>query len=157
MGATPGETCFPSYPVTLAFLFLTIAFSNGVSGNSTLSGNPTTANKPSSGNSSGAVHKSSAVGAHDSHIQGIYVLDPSERFCVNNPKRPFYQRTSDGAVCCRGKQLPVISVIPEVTGECAISTKTDIDGMLDSENLVSRKKIYIFCVSYLKASLPVWN
>lgn len=107
--------------------------------------NPGTANKPSSTlNSTGAPHKSSAVAGHGAHVQGIYMLDPSERFCRNIPKRPFYQRVSDGAVCCRGRQLPVVSVVPETTGECALSTKTDVDGMLDSTNLVSRLSMICF-------------
>lgn len=80
--------------------------------------------------------RAAAIG-HEANIHGIYMLDPAERFCHNIPSRPFYLRATDGAVCCRGKQLPVVTLVPEATGECAISTKTDANGMLDSENLVS--------------------
>ncbi|CAL8128808.1 unnamed protein product [Orchesella dallaii] len=76
-----------------------------------------------------------AMPLSDAQIQGTYILDPSERFCKNIPKRPFYQRISDGTVCCRGKQLPVITIIPETTGECAITTKTDANGILDGESM----------------------
>lgn len=71
------------------------------------------------------------------HDNYLYLLDPSERFCRNVPKHPFYQRASDGAICCRGKVLSLVTIVPETTGECAISTKTDANGMLDTENLVS--------------------
>lgn len=97
--------------------------------------------RPSLSNSPKPNHNVSAIAGHGHHIQGIYMLDPSERFCRNHPKRPFYQRASDGAVCCRGRQLPIVSIVPETTGECALATKTDVDGMLDSENLVSYSNI----------------
>jgi hypothetical protein len=90
-------------------------------------------------------HKSGQEQTRDSQQQSesdqtehnqFYVLDDQEKFCWKNPKAPFYQRESDGAVCCRGKQLPVITVRPETEGECAITTKFGADGLLDSDSLV---------------------
>jgi hypothetical protein len=62
-----------------------------------------------------------------------------EQFCIASAKLPFYQRDTDGAVCCRGKQLPVIQVAPEISGDCAIKTTTGSDGILESESLVIKQ------------------
>jgi len=64
------------------------------------------------------------------------VFEVYDSFCYNNPKKPFYQRISDGAICCRGKQLTGVSIQPDVYGECAISTKVDPNGALDASSLV---------------------
>lgn len=60
------------------------------------------------------------------------------QFCHPNPKIPFYQREADGAVCCKGKELLVITLPPEVSGDCALSTQTSVDGIIDPQPLVRR-------------------
>jgi len=75
----------------------------------------------------------------------FYVLEDQENFCWNDPNAPFYQRDSDGAVCCRGKQLPVITVQPETEGECAISTNFGSDGLMNSDSLVILEWYLNFC------------
>jgi len=58
-------------------------------------------------------------------------------YCVYDPNQLFYQNRETGTICCRGRVLPMVNVIkPEVTGDCAISTKTKSNGTLKSAPLV---------------------
>lgn len=76
-----------------------------------------------------------------------------DQFCFPNTKIPFYQRDTDGAVCCGGKELPVITLPPEVKGECAISTKTGADGSLDSKDLVQKLFTYHAVFNFISVLL----
>ena len=63
--------------------------------------------------------------------------DPDEDYCFFDPARLFYQNRETGAICCRGKVLPMVNVIkPQVSGDCAISTKTATNGTLNPAPLV---------------------
>lgn len=70
------------------------------------------------------------------HVVGSDEPHPIDQFCYPKAKAPFYQRDYDGAICCRGKELPVVTITPEIAGECQIYTNTSKDGLLNSDPLV---------------------
>ncbi|CAG7734328.1 unnamed protein product, partial [Allacma fusca] len=59
-------------------------------------------------------------------------------FCIPHPQqfqRNFYRSKLDGAVCCRGNIIQAATILPDVTGECAMTTKTESNGIVNTAGL----------------------
>lgn len=85
-----------------------------------------------------AANQQGAVGsATTTTAKKGWIYESEDRFCIPRQNRPpFTRSTLDGAVCCKGTVLQAATVLPEVTGECAMKSKTDENGMLHPAPLV---------------------